>query len=327
MTPACTRSVVQTEYGFSNEVSEEGYMSRAQPMQWLSDRLKIGLSDLPENAAWLLERARAASANTRSGGELFTVRSKRRDSVSVVPPSTASVESRMNRARAAANEAQRIEERALAASRISKDQSEHARQVSQAGQTRLAETKREAEQAVKEREAEARRAAEKAVEREVDAARAKADAQVQAVESQVEQETEAARQEAQQAQAHAQELMAEAARRLHEARQLAQEAREAAVAVAEEAQLTAQRLQADANAQLREAEARVSEAEGVGYQATVAAERTARDLQSDEFDLDLDSQTKAELLDLAAAMQIDGRTTMSKAELVTAIAKNSRANR
>lgn len=304
-------------------------MSRVQPMRWLSDRLKTGVEDLPENAAWLLERARAASANSRSGGELFTVRSKRRDSrttASVDPPSTASVESRMKRARAAADEAQRMEEQALAASRISKDQSEHARQVTEAGQTRLAETKREAEQAVKEREAEARRAAEEAVEREVDAARANAVAQVQAVESQVEQEIEAARQEAQESRAHAQELIADAARQLHEARQLAQEAREAAVAVAEEAQLTAQRLQADANAQLRDAEARVTEAEGVGYQAAVAAKRTARGLQSDKLDLDLDSQTKAELLDLAAAMQIDGRTTMTKDELVTAIAKNSRAN-
>ncbi len=304
-------------------------MSAAQPLQWLSDRLKTGLGDLPENAAWLLERARATSANSRSGGEPFTVRSKRRDSrttVSVDPPSTASVESRMNRARAAADEAQRIEERALAASQISKDQSEHARQVTQAGQIRLAETKREAEQAVKEREAEARRAAEKAVEREVDGARANAAAQVQAVESQVEQETEAARQEAQQAQAHAQDLLAHAASRLHEARQLAQEARDAAVAAAEEAQLAAQGLQADANAQLKYAEARVTEAEGVGYQATVVAKRAARDLQSDKFDLDLDSQTKAELLDLAAAMQIDGRTTMTKAELITAIARNSQAN-
>jgi len=304
-------------------------MSAAQPLQWLSDRLKTGLGDLPDNAAWLLERARATSDNSRSRGELVTVRSKWSDSrttVSVDRPSGESVESRMNRARVAADEAQRIEEQALAASRISKDQSEHARQVAEAGQTRLAETKRQAEQAVKEREAEARRAAEEAVQREVAAARANAAAQVEAVESQVKQETEAVRQEAQQAQAHAQDLLAQAASQLHQARQFAQEARDAAVAAAEEAQLAAQRLQADANAQLRYAEARVSEAEGVGYQATVAAKRTARDLQNDKFDLDLESQTKTELIDLAAAMQIDGRTTMTKAELITAIAKNSQAN-
>jgi colicin import membrane protein len=305
-------------------------MSRARPVQWLSDRLITGLSDLPENASWLMQRALAPSENTSkgAGSVMNSARDRARSfraSVTDVLPVTDSVESRMQQARAAAERAQEAEAEALEASRVSKQRSEHARQVAEAGRTRLAQSKQEADLTVKEREARARHAADEAVKRELEAARADADAQVRATQSDVAEEMESAREEAQEAEERAKNLVAEAARYLEEAQRVADEAREAAVAAADEAHRAAQRLQADVSEQVKNADARVTAANRVGQQTTVTAERIARELQTDKLDSDLDSLTKAELLDLAAAIDIDGRTTMSKTELVTAIAKTSGA--
>jgi hypothetical protein len=55
-----------------------------------------------------------------------------------------------------------------------------------------------------------------------------------------------------------------------------------------------------------------------------AAEQAARSTVATPLNGDLESHTKAELLDLAAAMDIEGRTTMTKAELLSAIEKGGR---
>jgi hypothetical protein len=56
-----------------------------------------------------------------------------------------------------------------------------------------------------------------------------------------------------------------------------------------------------------------------------AAEQAARAAVATPLNGDLRAHTKAELLDLAAAMDIEGRTGMTKAELVSAIEEGGRA--
>ena len=81
---------------------------------------------------------------------------------------------------------------------------------------------------------------------------------------------------------------------------------QAARAVAEEALRQAQQLVEDAEQQAQSADEMVAVAAQVGVEATNG---------------DLESHSKAELLDLAASMGIEGRTNMSKAELISAITK------
>ena len=119
--------------------------------------------------------------------------------------------------------------------------------------------------------------------------------------------------------------MAEARERLAEARRLADEATQAARAAAEEAHRQAEQLADDAEQQARAADEKVAAAEQVGRDAELTAKHTVRHLHGDRPDGELESQTKAELLELAAAIDVEGRTAMTKAELVSAIERATRA--
>ena len=112
-----------------------------------------------------------------------------------------------------------------------------------------------------------------------------------------------------------------------EARRLANEAAEAARAAAEEAQQQAQQLADDAEQQASDAEAQVAAAENLRERSETTAKQTARALKSNPTNGDLKAYNKPELLQLAAGIGIEGRTNMTKDELVNAIAKASRTTR
>lgn len=309
-------------------------MTRPHPMHWLSERSRAGLQELPSNAAWLLSRAlkpaesAGSAAETAASGTRDRARKVRASVVDAVPVGGDSVETRLKRARAAAERAQEAEAEAVAAARESKQRADHAKQVNEHGRTRVTEVKRETSRAVDQRVAEVRRAADEQVERERAAARAKADEQLQKVQSETADETQQAQRDAEAAQERAEELVAEATHRLAEARQLADEAREVARAAAEEAHRQAQQLAESAEQEARQTDAKVEAAERIRDDARGTAQDTARQLgRDDRFDGDLNSLNKPELLDLAATIDIEGRTNLTKAELVTAINKASRATR
>jgi colicin import membrane protein len=284
-------------------------------MMSLSERARTGLREMPSNAAWLVSRARDQ---------------RRRASAAVVDASPVggdSVETRMKRARDAAERAREAEERALEAAREAKERSEHARQVSERGRARVAEVERETSRNLKQRVAEAQKAADESVERERQAAEADAEEEQQEVYAEVDEETEDAQREAEEAQQRAQELVEEATEKLAEARRLADEGAEAARAAAEEARRQAQQLADEAEQQASDAEARITAAEEIHEHSKATAKHTARELERDPTNGGLRSYNKQELLDLAASIGIEGRTNMSKVELVDAIAKASRSSR
>ena len=75
------------------------------------------------------------------------------------------------------------------------------------------------------------------------------------------------------------------------------------------------------------AEARIAAAEQLRDESKATAKQTVRKLDSDRSNGGLQSYNKSELLELAASIGIEGRTNMSKGELVDAITKASRTKR
>jgi colicin import membrane protein len=301
-------------------------MPRPRPLHWLSDNAGTGLRELPSNAAWLLSRMLPDEATGPAAGTRDTAR-RIRASVEDASPMGDSVETRMKRARAAAERAQRAEEEALAAAEEAKRSSDHASVVAESNRLQMAELKRELKRRVEQAVTEARRAANERVEQERAAAQADADEALEDRQTEAEEETQAAQHDAEIKQQRARELVAEARERLVEAREVADEATQAARAAAEEAHRQAQQLAADAEQQAKDADQRVAAAERVGKVTAATAEDTAQRLDARQINGDLESHTKAELLDLAAAIDIEGRTTLTKAELVSAIKRASRTTR
>jgi hypothetical protein len=274
--------------------------------------LREGLREMPSNAAGLLSRAR-----DRQRGLSAAVRD-------AAPIGGDSVEIRMKRAEEAAERARDAEQRALEATHEAEDRSDHAREVSEHARARVAEVERETERQIKQRVAEAEKAAADLVKREREAAEADAEEERQEVYAEVDEEIEAAERDAEEAQQRADELLQDAAEQLAEARRLAEESVEAARAKAAEAQRQAQQLADEAEQQVKETEARIAAAEQIGAQSKANAKGAARELQRGGNG-GLQSHSKPELLDLAAGIGIEGRTTMRKGELIDAIAKASRS--
>jgi colicin import membrane protein len=295
-------------------------MPRPHPLHWLSESAGTGLRELPSNAAWLLSQVLPSEAGPVA--ETRDTARRLKASVEDIAPIGDSVETRMKRARTAAERAQRAEEEALAAAEESKRTADHARVVAESNRAQVAELKRELKHRVQQTVAEARRAADEQVERERAAAQADANDELEQRQGEAEAETHAAQQDAETAQQRAQELVAEARERLAEARQLADEATRAARAAAEEAHRQAQALAEDAEQQARAADQRVVAAEQVRKAATGPQQLGSRPVNGD-----LELRSKAELLELAAAMDVEGRTNLTKAELISAIKRASRTTR
>jgi hypothetical protein len=299
----------------------------------LSEKAKTGLREMPSNAAWLVSRALqpaesvgAAADNARAGAR----DRRRRMSAAVVdamPVGGDSVELRLKRARDAADRAREAEERAIEAAEEAKERSDHAREVSERGRARVEDVERATSREVKQRVAEAQKAAEEAVARERREAEADAQRERQETTAEVDEEIGEAQGEAEEAQRRAQELVDDATEKLAEARRLADEGAKAARAAAEEAQRQAQELAEEAEQQAGDAEARVSAAERLRERAKATGRETARALERNPSNGDLKAYNKPELLQLAAGIGIEGRTTMTKDELVDAIAKASRGKR
>jgi colicin import membrane protein len=309
-------------------------MTRSHPMRWFSEQARMGLSELPSNAAWLLSRAllapvEAAGSESRSAASGTQDRARKLGAsvLDAAPIGGDSVETRMKRARAAAERAREAEEQAVEAARVAKERADHARRVAERGRVRMTEVKRDTNRGVEQRIAEARRDADEAIKREREAAQADAEEELRQAQAEVAAETEDAHRDAEAAQERAKELVEEATRRLAEARRLADESTEAARAAADEAHRQAQQLVDEAEQQANDADAQAAAAEEVRERSKTTAKRTVRELEGDLTNGSLESYNKTELLDLAATIDIEGRTQMTKAELVDAIAKASRIKR
>ena len=285
---------------------------------------------MPSNAAWLLSQALKPAEELGEKSEVATAgvrdrgRRLRAAITDAAPGDGNSVEVRIRRAHEASERARDAEERAVEAEQEAKEYSDHVREVSAAGRARLSQTESDTNRWIKERVAEAQRAADDAVKRERQAAEADAREQQQQVQDEVDDEIEEAQGEAEAARETADELVEDATEKMAEARQLAQEAAEAAQAAAEEANRQAQELAQQADQQASEANAQVTQAERIRKDSEATAKNAAGKLGGSTTNGDLKSYNKPELVELAAGIGIEGRTTMTKDELIKAITKASR---
>ncbi len=190
----------------------------------------------------------------------------------------------------------------------------------------MTDVERETSRQIKRRTAEAQKRADEFVKRERQAAEADAEEQRREVQAEVDDELEEAREEAEASQQEAAELVEEAIEAQAEAKRLADEAVAAARAAAEDAHREAQQLAGEAERQATDAEARVEATEQLREDLLAAAKTRARELNRDTNG-GLRSYSKPELVELAASIGIEGRSNMTKSELVQAISNASRGGR
>ena len=110
---------------------------------------------------------------------------------------------------------------------------------------------------------------------------------------------------------------------LAQARTLADEAAEAAQSAADEAHRRARAMTEQAEAQSRAADERAAEADKARGSVTLQTAEFVRQTEKAPAADDLADKTKPELLDLAASLEVEGRSGMTKDELAKAIRRAS----
>ena len=294
-------------------------MSRS-PDHTLAHHAKVGLREMPRNATWALSRllrpigsapAAASEAASSTSDAVGAVAHKGRrlaqraaEVAHLDGDGDGSVEDLVERARRAAEEADEAEADAVERAQEASQAADEARLGAEQAEARMATARTEGDRTVEtrvadaeregaERVARAQREAEALVEEAEAKAREEVDREMTELSSDLEDEAEARRARAEEASAAAQAAIDAAAAAVARARDLADRAQRAADEAAARAARTAERLRGeDPAAEL----------------APLAAPGT-----------DLEDRTKAELLDLAAQAGLEGRTAMTKAQLVEAL--------
>lgn len=297
------------------------------PVRRLSKSVGLGVKELPSNAAWLLSKAAGSTLrpHVASGGPSALthglVDAARHAGVAVVdalPAGGDSIELRMQRARAAAGEAQEAEAAAVQQSIEAEQQAQEAERIAERCRAYVHDVEAEQREWVDQRVEQARREADARVEEARREAEAEAEQVVTDARSEAEATTERAREDAERAHARAQQRLEGAHEKLEEARRLAEEAIQATRAAADEAFRQAQQVAAEAESDAREAEQRLAEATQVRDAAADRQGEVAAHLNGSGKG-SLESMNKQQLLDVAAARRLEGRSSMTKAQLVKAL--------
>ena len=283
------------------------------------------------NATWLLSKAVSpldqSSAVTRASSATGLLDMARSAGATVMDalPGGDSIELRLQRARAAVAEAQEAEERAVQESLEAEREAQEAEQVTERCRDYVRDVEAEQERAVEARVDEARREAEARIDEARREAQAEAEKVVDSARQEAEGRAEEARREAEAAHERARDRLEAARDKLVEARQLSEEAIEATRAAAEEAHRQSLQVAADAEMMARSAEERVTEAEAVRARTSSTAGDLTRQLNGVGYLVELeDDDQNTELLDLAAAQDVEGRSAMTKDQLVTALNRAAR---
>jgi hypothetical protein len=303
-------------------------MSIDHPGRWLVHQAKIAVTELPDNAGWLMRRfltpppVERAMDDARGGARRVT------ESIAdAVPFGGDSLDLRLKRAQEALEEAERAEARALQTSGEASELAERVKTVDAEGRRRLQEAKAAGDAETKRRVDEAQRRAAEMVAAERSAAEADARGHVDEVTSRNEAEREEAERAADDARARAEAETDAAREQLAEARTLADEAAEAARSAADEAHRRAHALAEQAEAQSRAADERAAEADRARGSVALQTAEFVRQTEAEPATDDLSDKTKPELLDLAASLEVEGRSGMTKDELTKAVRRASTSRR
>jgi hypothetical protein len=294
-------------------------MSSDHPGRWLVQQAKTALTEFPENAGWLMRKLLTPPVEQAMDDAKQGARRVSESIVDAVPFGADSLDLRLHRAQEALEDAQRAEARALERLREANDLEARVKAVSAEGRRRVQEVKTAESAATKRRVTEARRRADAMVAEERAAAEADERRAVEETTARNEAEREDAERTAAEARERAEAEMAAAQEQLAQARELADEAAEAARNAAEEAHRRARAMTEQAEAHSRAADARAAEAAQARGSVTAETADFVRQTESAPAADDLSDKTKPELLDLAASLDVDGRSAMTKDQLVKAI--------
>lgn len=323
-------------------------MAKTSPARRLTRITTSSLAELPNNAAWLLSKAlkpvTSAAAGASSAAEGVSdavsstvgtagaaksrVRQKARAtkrSVAGAIPLTGrdSVAALMREADAAAKQAHDAEARAVAVAQEAKDSADDAARVARESDEFVQQVRRETERKVAAAEAEAK----ERFERERQDAEAEGRQAIEKAEAQASARTREAVRNAEEAQARAREAIQEASQALIETRDLASQAAAAAKEIAAQASHEADQLARQAQERAAEAERQVAETDRLRRPANSAArgEREGSGPHSAGAIVrkagELEALTKEELLRLTESLDVEGRSSMSKSELIEAIGR------
>jgi colicin import membrane protein len=298
-------------------------MTKRQPRA-LASSLALGVKEIPRNASWLVGQAVKGATNGTANGSTVVDRARHAgDSIRSVLPGESSVDAHLARARSAAERAQEAEQEALAAAERAQQRAQEAENLSEQEQERFSEIEAEQQREVDRRTAEARRRADEMVAAEQAKAQQDAEAVLERERSKQEERLHRAREDAERAQEEAETSYERATTLLGEARQRADEAAAAATEAAERARAEAEQMARQARAEAEEANQAVADAEElltVTEQTAAAVTRERRELPAVAT---LSEMSKAELVKLAAAHGIEGRSSKNKKQLVAALSRRS----
>ena len=298
-------------------------MTKRDP-RGLASSLALGVKEIPRNASWLVGQAVKGATNGTPDGSAVVDRARHAgDQIRSALPGESSVDAELARARAAAERAQEAERDALAAAERAQEAAREAEDLTESEQARLAEVESEQQREVDRRTTEARRRADELVAAEQAQAEQDAAAVLDRERSARDDRVRQAREEAERAQVAAEESYNRAATLLSEARERADDAAATATEAAERARAEAEEMASQARAEAEEAHRAVADAE----ELRSATEQTAAAVTRERRDLPgvatLSEMSKVELVKLAAAHGIEGRSTKNKKQLVAALSRRS----
>jgi hypothetical protein len=319
-------------------------MSGKKQKEGLVTTLATGMRDIPRNASWLVGKALATGSPPPANGSGVVAAAKSAGrSVKDALPGGDSVDARLSRARSAAAEARAAEEAAVEAAQRTHELVVGADQVAEDEDRHMAKVESEQSARVDARVAEARRKADEQVAAERRRAEKEAADAVAKERADSEKRSARARAAAEEAQQEAEKRYEEAGKRLAEARELADQAAVAAREAAEEARAEADRIAEDAQRDAQEARAEADRIAGDAQRDADGAEQAVADAAALREDTArvavavtravndkktpgrLEDLTKADLVRLATAEGVAGRSSMTKKELVTVLNKKSAA--
>ncbi len=285
--------------------------------------LATGMKDIPRNASWAVGKALSnhdESEGDEDGGPTLADAVRQAGwSLRGVLPGQDSVEARLEKARIAGERARAAEEAALAAAQAAHDRSVEAEGVAEQQRSRLKDVTAQEARKVKQRVEEARQRAEEMIAEEQRRAEEDADAVLDEEQRAADERNAQAREAAESAQQDAEDRFRQATDLLAEARSLADEAAEAASDAAEQARLQAEQIADDARRDAEQATVALTRAEELRASTATTARTVVRGVSDKQNPTQLNDLNKAELQKLAAAQGIEGRSSKTKQQLVTAL--------
>jgi len=305
----------------------------------LASTLATGVKDMPRNASWLIGKAFRVGEPPDQGDEengdhrdaptsLMDVVRSAGATVRDALPGGDSVEARLDRARVAGDRAHESEQDALQAAEHAAELSTRAEEIDRQERARIAHIEDEQAEEVRRRVEDARARADEQVAKEQREAELKAHDVLSQEREASDERSKGARDAAEAAQQDAEEQLRRATEQLAEARALADEAARAAEEAAANARAQAEQIAANAQRDASGAGEAVDRAVKLQRRSSRTAAKVARAVDDRSTPGRLKELPKSELVKLASAQGISGRSGMSKTQLVSALDKGKKgANR